>query len=138
MRECVYCNRKFKNLQAVRAHLRFCPLNPRNIKKKKATELLASYQDALKLMNEKQGKEYMALIYARLEKLVNLYEKVQDAQETAKRYRYRYIERILSILSLLCQEALNRTDDPVMKVYYLQVLDDISAMTENINKRRSK
>lgn len=34
--ECQFCGRKFKNLWALRAHLRFCPVRPKNIRKKLA------------------------------------------------------------------------------------------------------
>jgi len=36
--KCRFCGRKFKNLWALRAHLRFCPNRPKNIKRKEMEE----------------------------------------------------------------------------------------------------
>jgi len=51
--KCQFCEREFKNLWALRAHLRFCRERPKNIRKKQAEERKKHKQKDLYL-----GEEY--------------------------------------------------------------------------------
>jgi len=51
--KCQFCGREFKNLWALRAHLRFCPKRPKNIRKKQAEERKKHKEQDLYL-----GEEY--------------------------------------------------------------------------------